>query len=293
MKLFGFILILLSSWSATSQTRIEVHLDSNKILIGDQLRLYFKVTNPTGNIDFPDLSNLDFLEVIDMQTTDSSANLINRNYLITSFDSGYHIIPPLPIGQGIDTIYSNSLALEVFTVPTDSLKVMPIYDIIREPFNLKRALRPILLTLLGILIFGLILYLVRKKKKMESVQIFAPPTPYEHALAELKLLREEKLWQAGDVKGFQSKLTYIMREYIQGRFEVPALKSTSSEIRKNLKDLGITTVLTEKVDQVLQIADLVKFAKATPPASIHESFMDVAEEFVRETKPKEPEIPEA
>ena len=38
---------------------------------------------------------------------------------------------------------------------------------------------------------------------------------------------------------------------------------------------------------ILQIADLVKFAKADPPDEIHEEFLNTAEDFVKNTKETE------
>ena len=50
--------------------------------------------------------------------------------------------------------------------------------------------------------------------------------------------------------------------------KIPRLKQHSNELRN-----------------ILTIADLVKFAKATPDESIHQSFLDQAYQFVNQTKP--------
>ena len=56
-----------------------------------------------------------------------------------------------------------------------------------------------------------------------------------------------------------------------------------SYIIDKLKD-KLTTEQITKLRKTLEIADLVKFAKAKPPLEINQEFMDDAVQFVRETK---------
>ena len=111
-----------------------------------------------------------------------------------------------------------------------------------------------------------------------------PIPPEEIALADLDKLRTKKLWQAGKIKEYQSELTHIVRAYIEARYQVPALESTTSEILefKLLKDLEPS--LHQDLNQILNIADLIKFAKARPDIGIHEEFMQKAESFVHATR---------
>ena len=62
-----------------------------------------------------------------------------------------------------------------------------------------------------------------------------------------------------------------------------ALESTTDEIVKNLTEELNSDDDVISLKRILQVADLVKFAKAKPDENIHESFMDEAESFVERT----------
>ena len=96
-------------------------------------------------------------------------------------------------------------------------------------------------------------------------------------------MNKQELWQKGEIKLYQSQLTEIIREYVGDRYNILAMESTTYEIIDKLKD-KLTTEQTTKLRKTLEIADLVKFAKAKPPVEINQEFMDDAVQFVRETK---------
>ena len=103
------------------------------------------------------------------------------------------------------------------------------------------------------------------------------------ALKKLNTLEDKELWQKGEVKEYQSELTFIIREYLEKRFHVNALEMTTDEIMRAVPE----EVNPDNLKNILQIADMVKFAKANPPADIHSRFMDMAYELVRSTQLKE------
>ena len=105
-------------------------------------------------------------------------------------------------------------------------------------------------------------------------------------MTALGKLKEEKLWQQGQVKEYQSRLTYIIREYLENRYEVPALESTTEEIQRSLKQVDFDSSWKDKLSNILQVADLVKFAKAKPPVDFHDQVWKEAEDFVLATKKK-------
>ena len=101
---------------------------------------------------------------------------------------------------------------------------------------------------------------------------------------KLKQLQDQELWQKGEVKPYQSELTYIIREYIENRYTIPALESTTGEILKDLKKVEYPDELVDKMREMLQLADMVKFAKANPPIEMHDRLLNYALEIVDRTK---------
>ena len=107
-------------------------------------------------------------------------------------------------------------------------------------------------------------------------------------MEKLDNIRERKIWQNGQVKEYHTELTDVVREYIGRRFEVRSTEKTSDETLRAMKPLlEEQKELYTGLARMLQLADLVKFAKwsATPAENagcLHTAYM-----FVRETTPAE------
>ncbi len=109
--------------------------------------------------------------------------------------------------------------------------------------------------------------------------------PHVIAIYELRALEQEQLWQKGSIKEYHSRITEIIRRYFQDQFYLPALELTTSEVMQYLKQVRKAGVITETTYNFLSNADLVKFAKFKPMASINEEMMKQAIEIVEKTKP--------
>ena len=108
---------------------------------------------------------------------------------------------------------------------------------------------------------------------------------HELALQQLEELEQQQMWQNGEVKGYHTALTYIVREYLENRYGIQALEQTTDEILAQLRVRDFDLALSQKLGDVLQTADLVKFAKAQPTAEFHAQAMTYARSFILETKP--------
>lgn len=281
-----------------AQVKLEASLDSSRILIGDQTSLQLKLTQqPTWDALMPIKFDLgEQLEILDQTLTDtlpsSNGDLITtKKLIITAWDSGQVRIPPIPVAfknpnsNTIDTIYSRPLFLNVNTLAiTDSAALKPIKDILKESATFEDYQMYFILAgvLLAMAIF--IRYFMRKRPKpAPTVPMEVIQPPHEIALEKLFKLSKEELWQKGEVKQYQSRLTQIIREYVGKRYNILALEATTFDIIQNVKD-RLTSEQATKLREILEIADLVKFAKAKPPLEINQRFMDDAVQFVRETK---------
>lgn len=285
------IVLLLLAYAANLGYSQEIKpmamLDSSVILIGDQVHLRVQIEYPTDfDIQFPvpDDSLTESIEILDRSKVDSilldnNRKLIVQEYLITSFDSGQHVIPPFWFNiryQGmIDSVPTNQLMLHVFTIPKiDSLMGALQGPIdIKSPYETPITLKEIAPWILGgLLAFGLIFFLLYSiKRKRNNQPIFSLPSkPKEPAhvvaLRELDRIKDEKIWQQGKIKLYYSEITDVLRQYIEDRFDIPALENTSEETlaafkyRRSLMD----EKSFENLKRILTQADLVKFAKFEP-----------------------------
>lgn len=304
------IIILLLGFSASSllaQIDVEASLDSTQIMVGDQLKMYLKVEYDADNVivEFPNFTNLgdkfDVIQIGDIDSNESATlKTIQQSLLITSFDSGTQVIPPVPVpytqNNERDTVYTNPLHLEVRLPQLDSL-IAPIHEILEEEMSFMEDIFPLLWKGGLLLLLGLVFYFLAKRyrrdpiPKTATVEIKRPA--HEIALERLSKLEMAQLWQKGEIKPFQSELTYIMREYLENRYNVNALESTTDEIIEDIKATPISETHQRQIRTVLQTADLVKFAKVVPSIKVHQEGMEVTKNFVEETRAiPQPEVDE-
>ena len=219
----------------------------------------------------------------------------------TFWEEGRHVVfsPVIQYEQNgtVQVVTAPQIGIMVGSpLPTEAVtdttraQMDPIKDIIEEPLDIwGDILLPFgsrLLILLSIL--GLIYYLIKKSEQRKKMELAPKPEviipAHKTALEKLDHLENAELWQTGNIKEYQSQLTYIIREYLENRYNINALENTTVEIKKDLKKLSLEDNLQNDLQNILQVADLVKFAKAKPGASIHQEFMEKAKTFVLTTK---------
>ena len=121
-----------------------------------------------------------------------------------------------------------------------------------------------------------------------EVKIVVPVIPpHILALEALKKTMEEKLWQQGLYKQYHSSVSDTLRAYIEGRFEINALELTTDETMSRFRGNMLREDARQKLFAILQLADMVKFAKVIPIGSENEQSMTDAVQFVMLTKPAE------
>src|SRR5690606_15598023 len=81
-----------------------------------------------------------------------------------------------------------------------------------------------------------------------------------------------------------SRLSDILRAYLEYRYDVQALESTTDEISDLLADLKINNELKNRLLETLRLADFAKFAKATPMPEQNIRSIENAKSFVDRTK---------
>jgi hypothetical protein len=176
----------------------------------------------------------------------------------------------------------------------DSIEIAPIKNIRLEPGKFSDYL-PYAYSLLSLFLIGLLIYYFSRLKKEKEEEIIAEPIrpAHEIALEQLDLLEKEELWQNNQIKKYQSRLTHIIREYLENRYNIHALEMTTDEILNQLAKKEFEMKWKDGLKRTLQIADLVKFAKAKPPLEINQQFLEDARAFITNTKETVLEIEES
>ena len=272
MKIRILLLFLFLSTVALAQ-QVNVEVDTTNIRIGEQF--HFKISvNDTANVIIPKLENLKGLEIVEDYKIDTIQNNLIKKYLLTGFDSGAYYIPSQQIFIRNRAHITDSILINVATVAIDTTKqkMFPIKAIKSEPYTFDDFLPYLIWVILGILLIGALIYYLktRKKEEISEEEIIAALPPFEEAIERLQKLDEKLLWQNNEVKKYYSELTEIIRSYIEKELKIPALESTTDELIDTLADFNdAKTIETskdviKKLKELLQEADLVKFAKSKP-----------------------------
>jgi len=302
--LFFSILILLSFFSPfrgmAQQARVKLEPDS--IMIGQRAKLTIEVDAPRGSIVLPPaLSDTlsDKIELLsfgklDTISSDKETITIRQEMAVTAWSPGFIVIPPLPfiMISASDTIKVDSepCLLQVQGVDiAENDAPFDIKPIFRMPVSLAEILVwwiPISL-FLGLVIGFILWYLKRRKYKPAAESIWEKPEipAYIAAISSLEGLKNKKLWQNGKVKLYYSELTFILRMYLEKRFGIIALEMTSTEILQVLPLQLKDEELTESLKYILEVADLVKFAKFEPQPQQNDECLEMALDFVKRTIP--------
>lgn len=276
---------------------VRVSLDTATIMIGDQLGLNVQIAAPTGTriqqIQFGEWEKAGKVEIVDIGPLTTVAEtpelLQQQRVLFTTFDSGYHRLPSLAVIYELngvtDTARSGNLGLRVFTLPvTEDTPILANKDIVTEPINF-RDLLPYGVGILAALLLGLGWWKWSGRTAKKAAVLPPPPVPaHVLALEKLAVLEQVASWQHGETKAFQSELTYILREYLENRYQVPALEATTPEILVQLRTIAVESDYATAIKDILETADLVKFAKAVPPLEVHPRALVAVRDFVTATQ---------
>lgn len=82
---------------------------------------------------------------------------------------------------------------------------------------------------------------------------------------------------------YYAALSLIIREYLEARYRIPALESTTREIAALLKNTGFPDEQQAALDFLLQQTDLVKYAEMQPPRTFHEQALEKARQLILKT----------
>lgn len=295
----AFVLLFIAAHFSFAQN-ISVKASTDKIAyqVGDFIHYTIQI-NADKNlvITGPAVSDsLAGMELISQQNPQKeekdNKQLITYAYTYSKYDSSDVTVPPVPVyyeAKGDSTessVNTNQVYFTVRPVKVDTKEdIKDVKEPLRIPLDWKWIAFWIIIASL-ILATGYYFFRRYQKRKAayipEKVVIKVPS--HITALNALKVLREKQLWQKGMVKEYHSEITEIIRKYFEERFELPALEMTSGESIEELRLRRGTKMIIEDTRDFLGNADLVKFAKYQPLASVNEEMMRQAESIVNKTK---------
>jgi hypothetical protein len=298
------LFLLFASGSSGQQPSAYMMLAGDSIKTGERITLTLGIEYRTDqgerNITWPDLSSLGnrSVEVLKKSPIDTIINsgggdpMVWREEMvmqITSFDTGFIAISPLAFIFNEDTLETNPELLfvaEPLVNPEDTIRdIFDVEDVSIPWWKQWLAYWPYVLGALALLGILLVLWWRRKyRRNVESVPAEMPViAPHVKALKELSELRSRGLWQNGRHKQYHTELNRIVRAYLFEQYGIQAMEETSTQVIRELRRLELPVDIRSRLEGVLKLNDLVKFAKERPLASENDEALNSAETFVRFT----------
>ncbi|MBC7777770.1 MAG: hypothetical protein H7246_20215 [Phycisphaerae bacterium] len=281
---------LLVTCNLSAQPKAFASLQPERIETGDTTALLVIVsglkTEPK-DVDFsPWASVFPISNIIGRSDWRRSGAQWTRRFTLIAFDSASLKLPPLNVRLGVGKpLETNELTLTVFPTRggreiTDMAKIR---DIRREPVSWLDYW-PWGAGVLAML--ALFLWWFRKnRRKPQPVVIQTAPAPVqisasEKALQQLSQLQQKQLWKNGQTKEHYAELSLVLREYLETRYSIAALESTTVEIQKLIAATDFPPDRRPDLKELLQKTDLVKYAQSQPAEAVHEAVLAKARELV-------------
>lgn len=298
---FSILAIAAFAFPARAQNvTVNAEIDSCQRLIGEQAKITLEVTANTGSrIVLPtfDKEIVEGIEIVhraepDTQYFNDKKRIeITETYTVTSFDSSLYVIPPFEVLVDGDPYFSKELAMAVYMMPIDTTNLESFFgpkdiwrtklswDDIEESFWML-----LLLLLLGSAFAWVLIRYLNNKPIIRIVKIQPKLPSHVVALKEIERIKTDDRWRAGgQSKEYYTELTDAIREYLNDRFGFNATEMTTGEIVDNLMRVSDKETIKE-LEELLVMADLVKFAKFEPPMNENDRNILNAIEFVNRTK---------
>ena len=303
-KLHFFMLTFLSLTTYNLQL---VHADANvsaevralrsSIRIGDEVRLLLTVEHPRKySVTFPsEKINVSPFEVknVDPEVIRKGQNRVRETFrlTLTVFQIGDLKVPPITVQYTDDAGNPGQVATEPLSV-----KVASIGKKITDKDDIRSIKKPVSIGLFGfwstlasivagmLTIFLIVKIIVRRWRDRNNAENRKPP--HERVKIEIGRLKDHGYLEEKNYKAFYSEFSNILRRYLERRFQVEALESTSAELVEELKGISLEKEVLEAVREVLTEADFVKFAKSTPSYELAGHLEALLLDTVERTKPQ-------
>lgn len=233
----------------------------------------------------------------------------NTEFTLTTFEVGEVEIPEVevsyqPPGGGEPIVRSVSgISVNVNSVlPADAAEV-PLADI-KDPLPIPLpAWVPWVIGGIAALLALVVGLFVWRRMRGKFANLIKPPLrPDEWALLRIEELEREKLIEQKKLKELYTRLSEILRQYLGKVYELKAMDMTTGELLTHLEDLEAeeredqrTSFRTARqyLSELLDEADLVKFAQFLPEQARSRNALEKGREVVRLTRYKlEPPPPE-
>lgn len=278
---------------------ITLKAEKDRYELAESIKLTYTINGPEqAELTFPEADKLDLkpFEIRDAASATLNASGGRRSWeyrvKVTAYENGKLHLPqgvikarPGP-GQPQIDLSLPSADLQIERVPAGP-KDKP--DEVRDAKSLEYSGIPpwlvLVIALASVLALMLLRWLVAWLRRPRKVASPPPLDPFPWALQQLEKLASERLDRQGQWEPFYDQLTHVLRFYLGWRFQHSLLELTTSEI---LSTLSLPDQHFRPAKDLLETADMVKFARSYPQLEKSEQHLTWARQLVEENAPPEP-----
>ena len=301
IKLFfiGLIIILNACGkdeSLNGSFKLYVSTDTSSAAIGDLIK--FRIETESLGYNYLVIPDPQFNEPLELRQLkpiyNENGKITGLDYILSVWDTGKVVIPTVAVN-----IFKQDSTLD-FVMHTDSLEINVVSMVVKTSSQSMRPIKGpvpvfrmwpmttiILVLLLAGILFGLHFIYGKRipAKHIEVETVGSTRSADEMALEKLNHLKDSTYLQRGEIKKFYVELSYILREYVENSVYIKTLEMTTEEIKL------YRSVIPFDHDQlgiwmdILQRADLSKYAKSDPEKMICHEDLVAGETFVKNTVP--------
>jgi hypothetical protein len=279
-----------------SEFSVQTRADRTILTIGD--RFHYTLTLKYS----PDLQldSLNFQEILGgFEIRDSLLTIkTGKKQIVTTYEftlvpwlTGEFEIPPVAISYqdkegNQKTVFSEPVKIKVESVLGEVTETTDVKGL-KAQLSLGKGWWFYVAMILGLIVLGAALWLYwLKNRRKKIVQPERMRLPWELALEELFNLKEKQCSGGLSFREYYFQLSEILRGYLERRFSIPLLESTTEEIRlileRDFLQPDSKTVLLRFFEQ----SDLIKFAKVVPENQQLDHDWQLAYQIVEQTIPR-------
>ena len=283
---------------AAQDVRVAMEVDTTLIHVGDPVAVRLHVDHPADwAVQWPDSLDLAPFEVLRYEVAEPGAGgagsgadeaaRSTASLIVTSFELGELELPVISLAVAAPNGTVRTLFTDPFRIGVESVGLDESGDIrdIRGPLSIARNWWTLLPWLLLFVAAGAGAVYLHRRRRARSVAAesrpAAPPRPFHLAALEaLEELEQSALLERGQVKRYHVRISEIIRSYVEGQLEVPALEMTTGEVVDGLRNAALGDRITGSFGTFLGRCDLVKFAKLRPGVKDSRELMGTARSLV-------------
>lgn len=279
---------------------VQIALSNEKPLVGEHLDLHLRVTADQRLILPPVTEWLDpAIEVLTStsEESESDQSWTRDQHLTLSLFQVTNVTlfaktsvatlseEPVEIALPFQSIEVQTVLTEENPVPKFGNDTLPDF---RGPEALRRRKRNLIISAIVIWLLLAIGALIWWRLSRRPKPLPPPVPPGQIALRDMEILSQSEAWALPDVDACAVKLSFILRRYIEDRFDIQAPDQTTEEFLALAEARAPWSQTHQQgLQRFFTVTDQIKYAAARPGRDVLDDLLAAARDFVSRTQPSE------